>query len=164
MKILLVLGSPNAADGKLSPMALGRLNECLNLYRGSEYKIALTGGFGAHFNVSPQAHAVYLKEFLIKEGVKEADILGLIESAHSVEDATLSRWLITAYCPDEVVVITSDYHYARAKLIFETVYAPFRAIRFQLASSEGIDATIVSPLVAHERVALQDLLDNGVRF
>ena len=164
MKIILVLGSPNADDGTLSKMALSRLDECLKLYRSSNFKIVLTGGFGAHFNVADKAHAVYLQEYLIGIGVKNEDILAIVESANSVQDATLSKWIIYKFQPEQILIVTSDYHYLRAKLIFETVYAPFEAIDFCLAPSAEVDETILSRLVAHEKTTLQDLIDHGVRF
>jgi hypothetical protein len=164
MEIILVLGSPNADDGTLSKMAESRLAECLNLYRNRNSKIVLTGGFGEHFNITKNAHALYLKQSLIESGVKNEDILALIESSNSVQDAILSKWIIDKFQPEQIVIVTSDYHYLRAKLIFETVYAPFKNFRFQLASSKDADETIISNLIDHEKTALQGLIDFGVRF
>lgn len=164
MKLILVLGSPNAADGALSVMAESRLQTCWSEYAKEPAKIILTGGFGAHFNTSDKPHAYYLKQKLISMGVLEADIVALVESAHSVEDATLSKWVIEAYHPEAMTIITSDYHYERSKIIFEAVYAPFQQFTFSLASSEKVKPEILEPLIRHENIALQDLLDNGVRF
>lgn len=164
MKLILVLGSPNAADGILSPMAESRLKTCLSVYAKEKVKIMLTGGFGTHFNISDKPHAYHLKQRLIAAGVPEEDILALVESRHSVEDATLSKWAIEEYNPEAITIITSDYHYERAKVIFEAVYAPFQGFSFSLASSEKVDPEILEPLLRHEKVAMQDLLDNGLRF
>lgn len=164
MKLILVLGSPNAADGTLSAMAESRLQTCWSVYTKEPAKIILTGGFGAHFNTSNKPHAYYLKEKLISMGVLEADIVALVESRHSVEDATLSKWIIEVYHPEAMTIITSDYHYERARIIFEAVYAPFQHFTFSLASSEKVNPEILEPLIRHEKIALQDLLDNGVRF
>ena len=164
MEIILVLGSPNEADGTLSEMALARLAECIKLYKRKPYKIALTGGFGAHFNESAEAHAVYLKEHLIAAGIATGDILALVESANSVEDATLSKWIIAEYNPESIIVITSDYHHLRAELIFETVYAPYTNITFQLAASEKVCEETLQKLIAHEEQALKGLIEFGVRY
>lgn len=164
MKIILVLGSPNEPDGTLSQMAQGRIEICQKLYKSGACKIVLTGGFGPHFNTTGKPHAHYLKQNLLNENICENDILALIESRHSVEDATLSRWIIAEYQPEEIIIITSDYHFDRAKMIFDAVYAPFTDFSFSLASTDNIDPAILDELIQHEKVAIQDLLDHGVRF
>lgn len=164
MKIILVLGSPNSATGELSPMAVSRLQLCLQLYSTEPRKIVLTGGFGTHFNTSDKPHAYYLKQALLNAAVSADNILALVESSHSVDDATLSKWIINEYNPEEITIVTSDYHLARAHVIFKAVYSPFENFTFASASSEHIDRSLIDPLVQHEQVALRDLLDNGVRF
>lgn len=162
--ILLVLGSPNAADGTLGPIALSRLQVCQQLYSEQPQKIGLTGGFGPHFNTSPRPHAFYLKEALLEAGIPSSAIIALIESSHSVEDATLSKWLIDEYKPDRITIITSDFHVERARIIFDAVYAPFSKFTFVAASSDSIEPSLIMPLIQHEKVAIQDLRDHGVRF
>jgi vancomycin permeability regulator SanA len=164
MKIILVLGSPNADDGTLSEMALSRLDVCIGLYQNEPFKIILTGGFGAHFNKANKPHAFYLKQKLLSLGVPMEDILAIVEASNSVEDATLSKWIIEKYSPEEIIIVTSDYHFERAKLIFETVYAPFANISFALASSSGINGSIIDPLILHEKVSIKNLMEYGVRF
>ncbi|GLU52093.1 YdcF family protein [Dyadobacter frigoris] len=164
MKIILVLGSPNEPDGTLSEMAKSRLTVCQKLYVSGTYKIVLTGGFGQHFNTSDKPHAYYLKQNLLSKNIREEDIIGLTESRHSVEDATLSKWIITQYKPEKIIIVTSDYHFDRAKLIFDAVYAPFTDFSFSLASSVNINPEILNQLIQHEKTALQDLRDHGVRF
>ena len=161
---MLVLGSPNSPTGELGPIAISRLQVCRQLYAHEPQKIVVTGGFGLHFNTSPRPHAFYLKQALLKAGVGPADILPLVESRHSVEDATLSKWIIDACKPVNVTIVTSDFHFERAKLIFEAVYAPFNQFTFVAASSDHIDTSLIAPLVRHEQVAVQELRDYGVRF
>ena len=164
MKLILVLGSPNFEDGSLSSIAKSRLEVCKTLYKQGNAKIALTGGFGAHFNTSLKPHAYYLKTQLIADDIPEQDIMALIESRHSVEDATLSKWMIEEYKPAEIIIVTSDYHYERAKVIFKAVFKPFDQFTFSLAPSTDVDPEILNPLIRHEAIALQDLIANGVRF
>ena len=164
VKILLVLGSPNSPEGQLSEMALSRLEACCQLYSLEKAPIVLTGGFGAHFNTSDQPHAYYLRQYLLAHGIPPEAILGLVESANTVQDSTLSKWILDQYKPQEVVVITSDYHVPRAQVVFEAVYAPFRNLTYVGTSSANVDPAILLPLQQHEVRALQDLKDNGVRF
>ncbi|WP_159473765.1 YdcF family protein [Dyadobacter sp. 3J3] len=164
MKIILVLGSPNEPDGTLSEMAKTRLAVCQKLYETGNYKIVLTGGFGPHFNTTDKPHAYYLMQNLLLNTIRYDDIIALITSSHSVEDATLSKWIIAKYEPEEIIIVTSEYHFERAKIIFDAVYAPFSDFSFVLASSGTVDPQILNPLIQHEKIAVQDLLDHGVRF
>ena len=164
MKILIVLGSPNSEDGILSPMALLCIQKCMELYDPHSCKIVLTGGFGVHFNTSNLPHYGHLKKYLLKNGISEEAILELIPSRHSVEDASLSHFILKKYKPKEIIIITSDYHQKRAGLIFETIFAPYNRITVIGANSETIDKALIDPLVSHEHLAFQDLIENGVRF
>jgi len=163
MQIILLLGSPNSDLGVLSEMAKSRVKVCVSLYK-REMGIVLTGGFGAHFNTTQRPHSFYLEEMLIKNGIPKTAILGLVESRNSVEDATLSKWIIEKFRPEEIIIVTSDYHEQRARIIFEAVYAPFSNLSFVMASSENVDPEILKPLLVHEQMAVKDLLENGVRF
>lgn len=164
MKIIIVLGSPNDPDGSLSKIAESRLSVCQEIYESGSFKIVLTGGFGAHFNTSDKAHAYYLKQHLIANGIAPEDILALIKSRHSVEDATLSQWIIARYKPEKIIIVTSDYHFKRAEIIFKAVYFPFTDFSFSLASSKSVNPDVLNLLIQHEKTAVQDLLDHGVRF
>ncbi|MCF2443741.1 YdcF family protein [Dyadobacter sp. CY345] len=81
-----------------------------------------------------------------------------------MEDATLSKWVIEKFKREEILIVTSDYHQHRAKIIFSAVYAPFKNLSFFSASSEFVDPEILNSLVAHEKLAVEDLLKYGVRF
>ena len=164
MRIIVLLGSPNSDKGVLSQMAKSRVKVCVSLYEKERTGIVLTGGFGAHFNTTEKPHAYYLKQMLVRHGIPEMAIFGLVESKHSVEDATLSKWIIEEFKPEEIVIVTSDYHEQRARIIFEAVYAPFSNLSFISASSKNVDPEILQPLTAHEKMAVKDLLENGVRF
>ena len=164
MRIILVLGSPNSNDGVLSEMAESRVKVCLSLYEKENTCIILTGGYGAHFNVTEKPHAFYLKEALLKNGIPESAILSLVESRHSVEDATESKSIIEEINPEEVLVVTSDYHLQRAKIIFSAVFSQSEVFKFIPASSEKVDSKILRPLLDHEKTAVKDLIENGVRF
>jgi uncharacterized SAM-binding protein YcdF (DUF218 family) len=164
MKLILVLGSPNDRQGNLSQMAQSRLEVCIKLYQEEAAKIVLTGGFGKHFNTSPHPHAFYLRQYLLRAGIPENDIAGLVESSHSVEDATLSKWIIDELKPEWIIVVTSDYHVMRAGIIFRAVYAPFDRFEIAGASSNLVDREVLQALKEHETVAVEDLTVNGVRF
>ncbi|MFI4910770.1 MAG: YdcF family protein [Sedimentisphaeraceae bacterium JB056] len=118
--IIVVLGSPNSDNGELYEIAKDRCKAALEEYKKDpSYKLLLTGGYGEHFNTTDKPHAAYLKEYLIKEGVPESDIVEFAQSKNTIEDASLSKPIIEKYAPEEILVITSDYHLGRAQYVFE---------------------------------------------
>jgi uncharacterized SAM-binding protein YcdF (DUF218 family) len=164
MKVLVVLGSPNAPDGTLSVVAQSRLDLCYEQYCKEPGLILLTGGFGPHFNASAKPHAYYGKQYLVAKGVHEADFLAFAESANTVQDAVLAKALLEKYIPLHAVVITSDYHLARAQYIFERIFASTTQLTFMAASSDTVAASELKRYQEHETKALQDLYANGVRY
>lgn len=145
-------------------MAISRIEKLMEYYGNGHYKIVLTGGFGTHFNTTSKPHFEYLKQNLLQKGVPEKDIIALIPSQNSVEDATLCYFILEKYKPNEVIVITSDYHKNRAELIFKTVFLPFTTISVIGANSNEIEQTLLEELVTHEKSAIANLIKNGVRF
>ncbi len=164
MKVLIVLGSPNAPDGTLSLVARSRLDLCYEQYCMEPGLVLLTGGFGAHFNVSAKPHAYYGKQYLVAKGVPDAHFLAFAESANTVQDAVLAKALLEKYIPLQAVVITSDYHLARAQYIFEHVFGSTTQLTIMGASSQTVAEAALKRYREHETKALQDLQANGVRY
>jgi len=155
--ILLVLGAPNSPEGLLSTIAISRLDTCLSLYRQEASYIMLTGGYGAHFNTTDKPHAWYGRQYLIGKGVPSYKILDSVESRNTVEDATLSKPLITILQPSHVTIITSDFHLQRAAFIFCDVYQHIVPLRFMAAPSYDLSLEELQALMRHERKALEQL-------
>ena len=59
----------------------------------------------------------YLKE----KGLSAENFLESALSANTVEDAVLSKKIVLSHNLNAVVVITSDYHLERVKLIFDEI-------------------------------------------
>jgi uncharacterized SAM-binding protein YcdF (DUF218 family) len=162
---IIVLGSPNAKDGRLYDVAVGRCETALNVYRKHpDYKFILTGGFGSHFNQSNQPHAYYLAQCLINSGIQEKDILEFAESANSIEDALLSRPIVEKYNIRRLIIVTSDYHAERAEFIFTKVYEDLDVnISFSAADTNIENSELdIRRLIQHEKTALQKLKKNGL--
>jgi len=85
-EILIVLGSPNSSQGKLSSISIDRLDYCMQ-YFNKETLILCTGGFGAHFNTTSTPHATYAKTYLVSNGIAENNFLNAALSSNTVEDA-----------------------------------------------------------------------------
>ena len=162
MEVIVVLGSPNFPDGTLGPIALDRLYGCLSVFDSKKYKILCTGGFGAHFNTSPIAHANYLKNFLIEKGVPSTAFLPLALSSNTVEDATMSKSVLTNVAYKDLFIITSEYHVARVKFIFTEILKDFN-LNFKAVAHHSID-DVLEPLIRHEKLAMDQLNSNGLYY
>jgi len=136
--MIVVLGSPNSEDGELYSIAKERCELALVEYaKRSDWKILLTGGYGAHFNTTDQPHAAYLRHYLVKRGFPSQAIVEFAESTNTLQDASLSKPIVLKYQVSEIVVITSDYHVDRARYIFEREFADTQVhIEFSVSRTE----------------------------
>ena len=162
MEVIVVLGSPNFPDGTLGPIALDRLQGCLSIFNSQKHKILCTGGFGAHFNTSPVAHANYLKDFLIQKGVPSTAFLPLALSSNTVEDAVMSKSILMKTVFKDLIIITSEYHVARVEFIFTEILKDFN-LNFKAVAHHSID-DVLEPLIQHEKVAMDKLISNGLYY
>jgi len=162
MEVIVVLGSPNFPDGTLGPIALDRLQGCLSIFNSQKHKILCTGGFGAHFNTSPVAHANYLKDFLILKGVPSTAFLPLALSSNTVEDAVMSKSILMKTVFKDLIIITSEYHVARVEFIFTEILKDFN-LNFKAVAHHSID-DVLEPLIQHEKVAMDKLISNGLYY
>jgi uncharacterized SAM-binding protein YcdF (DUF218 family) len=124
--IIIILGSPNDEHGNLSDIAISRLNRGLHEYRQHKgYKILCTGGFGEHFNVTNTPHAKYAQNYLLQSGVLRTDILEVVESQNTAEDALLAKPVVEKYGMKSLIIVSSDFHMKRVKYIFNKVFKGF---------------------------------------
>jgi vancomycin permeability regulator SanA len=162
MEVIVVLGSPNFPDGTLGPIAFDRLQGCLSIFDPIKHKILCTGGFGAHFNTSPMAHANYLKNFLIEKGVPPTAFLPLALSSNTVEDAVMSKSILKEMEYKDLIIITSEYHMARVKFIFTEILKDFN-LKFKAVDHHSIN-DVLEPLIQHEKMAMDQLISNGLYY
>lgn len=154
--IIIVLGAPNDNEGNLSDIALERCKQALKEYeKHNDYYILLTGGYGKHFNNTNKLHAYYTYSFLNKNGIPKDKFLEFVESSNTVEDIKLSKPVIKKYKPGDIIVITSDFHYNRAKFLFEKEM-PDKKVDFSLSETNKKHSEL-EKLFEHEKKALQRL-------
>jgi uncharacterized SAM-binding protein YcdF (DUF218 family) len=176
MDIIIVLGAQNDQQGRLSAMALARAQGALEQYRSRPgARLLATGGHG-HFNPAPQPHAYYMATYLIEQGVDPNDILARVESAHTVEDAALTRRVLGAFIEPghedapsaakrarsyvrSIVVVTSEVHVPRAQLIFQHFYDPAR-LTF-VGTPDAVPPERLRELRAHEAEQLERIRRQG---
>ena len=162
MEVIVVLGSPNFPDGTLGPIALDRLLGCLSIFDPKQHKILCTGGFGPHFNTSPIAHANYLKNYLIEQGVPSAAFLPLALSSNTVEDAVISLSILKQHEYKNLLILTSEYHLVRVEFIFSEILKDFY-LNFKAVTHHSMD-DLLEPLIQHENLAMEQLLSNGLYY
>jgi uncharacterized SAM-binding protein YcdF (DUF218 family) len=159
--IIIILGSPNDDQGNLSETATGRLAQGLvELRHHAGYKILCTGGFGEHFNTTDKPHAFYAVRYLIAEGVSETDILEIVKSRNTVEDALLSQSIITKHGVRSLIIVSSDFHMKRVKHIFKKLFKSHN-LTFSSAKTSFSKERYRS-LRNHEKRELDKLKKNGI--
>jgi uncharacterized SAM-binding protein YcdF (DUF218 family) len=162
--LMVVLGSPNSEAGELYNIAKDRCELALTEYtRRPGWKLLLTGGFGAHFNTTDRPHAAYLKQYLTQRGISERDIVEFAESTNTLEDASCSKPIVLKHGVGQIVVVTSDYHEARARYIFEREFADTDVL-LQFSVSRTDEETCEFDLAAqkqHERESLERMKSGG---
>lgn len=155
-KIILLLGSPNDENGVLSQIARDRIDCAYNLYTQNDtIQILCTGGFGEHFNVTDKPHAHYAKQELIRKGVNEKDILPFALSSNTYDDFIKAKPIIEKQNPGLLIIVTSDFHVARAKLLYERTLN-YPNVFFIPAKSSLSDKEL-QPLIKHEETSIKKL-------
>jgi uncharacterized SAM-binding protein YcdF (DUF218 family) len=124
LDVVLYLGAQNDPQGVLDEMTRVRAAGALDAYRARPgAKLLVTGGHGA-FNRAPLPHAHYVVQHLRTQGVPADDLLPLVESRHTVEDAALAREALAPLDVRSICVVTSAFHVPRARLIFSCFFDP----------------------------------------
>lgn len=151
---MVILGAPNDSEGNLSVIALSRCEAALTEFiKRPTLMVICTGGVGAHFNTTSIAHGQYLKRYLLSRGIPEANFYPIVESRFTFEDATLSQHIIEAYGITSVVLVTSEFHLPRAKLVFTGVYPTVR-FRYIVAITPLPEEQLLE-LEKHELLVMQ---------
>ncbi len=160
--IIIVLGSPNDAEGNLYSTALGRCEQAMAFWRDNpDCHILLTGGYGDHFNTTTKPHAQYLQDHMIAHGIPREQILEFAESRNTLEDAALAKPIVMSHGAGAVVAITSDFHVPRARFIFTREFAdtPVSVLFLGVLTDEDQCEFDLVSQKAHERKALKKLME-----
>jgi uncharacterized SAM-binding protein YcdF (DUF218 family) len=158
--LIIVLGSPNSEQGELYNIAKERCEQAIREVRNHpSYKILLTGGYGLHFNTTARPHAYYLKNYLVSCGINEEKFVEYAESQNTLEDASLSKPIVLKYRPHHVIVITSDYHFERARFVFDHAFSDEDIpIDFSVVQTDKDKCEVdLDVLITHEKEALRKL-------
>ena len=121
-----------------------------------------TGGWGAYFNTSSNSHATYAKEYLIEQGLSEKDFLEIALSINTVDDAVKIKSIISNPENINLTIITSDYHLARVKLIFNRILKKYN-LKF-VGVESNLKEEEYNSLVQHEKEAIRSIIENGLNY
>ena len=160
-RILVVLGATNSIDGKLSNTAIERVNTCAKLVTIGDL-ILCTGGWGDHFNLSKNPHAMYAKEYLLKKGILNTSFLPFALSNNTVEDAVKIKEIIASTSYQSLVIITSNFHLERVQLIFneilKKVVVNYIGVKNKMSKKE------LEKAIEHEKNAIKRIKNNGLFY
>jgi len=119
---IIVLGSPNDEEGALLPIAISRCERAFSEFqKHPDFKILCTGGYGEHFNLTSRPHAEYAQDYLKSKGAPSSRFTDIAESSFTIEDATLSKPILERHGIENAILVTSDFHMARAALVFNHI-------------------------------------------
>jgi len=160
-RILIVLGSPNSHDGELSSIAKNRLDVCFKTFVQDDL-ILCTGGWGEHFNTSNRSHAYYAKEYLLEKGILESSFLEPALSSNTVDDAVKIKEIVSDFKEPKLLVVTSDFHLDRTKLIFKEILKKY-TIEFLGAGNDLLKHQL-KIIVEHEKKSIHKIIKNGLYY
>lgn len=160
--VIIILGSPNSAKGRLGKIAVGRVKKCIEIFDSENDLILCTGGFGLHFNVTSTPHAEYLKRYLIKNGIPSSHFLPLAASSNTVQDATIAKEILLKNDINKITIITTEYHLKRVQLIFDEILAKFN--KTYLPVPNNISKKSLKRFESHEVNAIDGILKNGLYY
>ena len=159
-KLVLVLGAPNDDKGNLSNIALDRLNCAYDFYQfNDDVNILCTGGFGNRFNTTDKPHAHYAHSFLMDKSIPQSNLAEYILSSNTVDDFRKSKDLILSLNPSLLIIITSDFHMKRAKLLHNILLNYPNTLFIPAKSS--LSEKELKPLIEHEEKAITELERNN---
>ena len=109
--VIIVLGAQVKEDGTPSVALERRLTAALESYRADPQLIIVCGAQGAN---EPRAEGDVMREWLLAQGVPETDVIAETSSFNTRENLRYARAIMEERGLSQALVVTSDYHVARA--------------------------------------------------
>ena len=111
--VILVLGAQVKPDGTPSVQLAYRLETALSSYLAHPQTVICCGGKAGQ---EPEAEGTVMRAWLIARGVPEGDVLAETASGSTKENFRNALAMLPEP-PEQVLVVTSDYHLPRAMAI-----------------------------------------------
>ena len=161
--VIIVLGNTNDTQGHLSDVALSRVRRALKILRDNpNHQLLLTGGFGWNFDRAEKPHWFYLKQFFLKHKVSEKQILDTVSSHNTFQDLVFVKQVLQKKRIKNIIVVTSDFHMPRAKLLCRKIFGSGYHIQFETAHAKlGVRRRLL--FMVHELVGMAYVLFLSMR-
>ena len=119
---IIVLGNPPNKDGSIPYNLKTRLDLAIEIYKNNiGSKLVMTGGT-AYSNL---VEAIVMKEYCVKKGILESDILVETNAKSTYDNALYVAEMLTDNGSKEITIITSRYHKKRVDLIFRHYFKKY---------------------------------------
>ena len=118
---IIVLGAQVKEDGTPSVALERRLTAALESYRQDRQLIIVCGAQGGN---EPRAEGDVMRDWLLARGVPDEDVIAETESFNTRENLTHAKAIMEERGLCEALVVTSDYHVARALELCRQVGIP----------------------------------------
>ena len=126
--------------------------------KGEAARLIATGGFAPTFNVSSKPHHEWVEKEIRQRGAGDALCSGpKMASANTVEDAIMIRDFCRTNSVDQFLIVTSQFHLVRCRLIFNALFKPIE-VSF-LAAPNSI--SLPRAQGQHETAAIKQLRAQG---
>ncbi|MGN1344601.1 MAG: YdcF family protein [Traorella sp.] len=111
---IVILGCGLLDSNRISPLLMQRCQIAIELYQKEPKQIVVSGGMGKDESIS---EAKAMKEYIIKQGINEKDILLEEKSSNTKENLLYTSILIG----NSFTIVTSDYHRPRVYLLTKII-------------------------------------------
>ena len=124
------LGFLVSPTGTLTPTLRSRVDRAIDHYRqGSTQTLVMSGG---RLDSEPCTAASAMKAYAVGNGISESDILEQGDALDTVGEAIFLRLLLPPLrAGARLLIVTSDFHAARAERIFRFVYGTNFELAFE---------------------------------
>lgn len=116
--VIIVLGAQVKPDGTPSVALERRLTAALESYQADRQLIIVCGAQGSN---EPRAEGDVMRDWLIARGVPDGDVVAETASFNTRENLTYAKAIMDSRGLQKALVVTSDYHVARALKLCEQV-------------------------------------------
>ena len=112
-------------NGKLHAMAKKRLDKFIEIYRKNRTKVIFTGGYSIKIpkGIGP-TEAFCMKEYAVKKGVKEEDVILEEDSRDTHANAYFTKKIVEKLGWKKILIVTTDINIYKNKFFFEFIYGP----------------------------------------
>jgi len=171
--LILQLGSTNDTEGRPDADAVARAARVKTLHdeavlAGRRVMVMASGGADPAFAFNPTSrpHWSFVSDLLVTIGIPEVSLRPGLPALHTVHEVLMCREHVEELATagvgvDEVVVVTSDYHAARARHLFSVAFGKHAGLEVSVSIEEVpgqfASHTAREARLYHEHTALEAL-------